>query len=412
MALLESILAQHAEEAAFLWHRRTAACRAPHYRLKDLTYVDQRVEAHLDGLRIAGEEAWEACEEIWTLEDAGEVFAAGVLAWEEGDADRIETVVAAATAGPLAARGAASALGWLAPHEAGKHLWPLLKDEDPNRRWLGLAAAAAHRIDPGAELHAALQSDDPRLAARACRAAGELGRTDLLPHLQTYFLADDEALRFWSCWSGTLLGDRTAVTVLRAFAPSPAYGDRAVELAIRRMPEALAQGWLADLASEPALVRAAISGLGAFGDPAAIALLVELMDVPELARVAGEAFCLITGVDLVASGLGGAKPGDFEAGPTDDPQDENVAMDPDENLPWPSGGKTEAWWAANRGAFPSGVRHLLGSPITEESLRAALRAGYQRQRAHAALELALLRTGKPLFESRAPGVRQRQELAA
>jgi len=57
------------------------------------------------------------------------------------------------------------------------------------------------------------------------------------------------------------------------------------------------------------------------------------MTIPELARVAGEAFTMITGVDIAYEDLEGAWPEGFVAGPTEDPEDENVAMDPDEDLP-------------------------------------------------------------------------------
>src|SRR2546430_15909749 len=54
MAITE-IVEQHAEEAAILWAQRDKAVLAPNYSLKDLARLDERVEAHLDGLRVAGE---------------------------------------------------------------------------------------------------------------------------------------------------------------------------------------------------------------------------------------------------------------------------------------------------------------------------------------------------------------------
>jgi RecJ-like exonuclease len=36
IAVIESIVEQHAEEEAFLWLLRDAAVQAPHYSLKDL----------------------------------------------------------------------------------------------------------------------------------------------------------------------------------------------------------------------------------------------------------------------------------------------------------------------------------------------------------------------------------------
>ena len=44
--------------------------------------------------------------------------------------------------------------------------------------------------------------------------------------------------------------------------------------------------------------------------------------------------------------------------------------------------------------------------MTPDSLRDVLKNGYQRQRAAAALELAIREPGKPLYEVRAPGFRQ------
>jgi hypothetical protein len=48
----------------------------------------------------------------------------------------------------------------------------------------------------------------------------------------------------------------------------------------------------------------------------------------------------------------------------------------------------------------------MGKPISIDWLEQVLRIGYQRPRAAAALELAILRPGQPLFEVRAPGFRQ------
>ena len=51
--------------------------------------------------------------------------------------------------------------------------------------------------------------------------------------------------------------------------------------------------------------------------------------------------------------------------------------------------------------------HLCGKVIAPEHLKTVLREGYQRQRAAAALELAIYRPREPLFEVRAPGWKQR-----
>ena len=79
--ILTEIVSQHAEEAAFLWLLRSNATRQPHYALKDLAKLDDRVEAHLDGLRVAGEGGWDLCKAALGNEENGEVFAASVMAF-------------------------------------------------------------------------------------------------------------------------------------------------------------------------------------------------------------------------------------------------------------------------------------------------------------------------------------------
>ena len=138
--------------------------------------------------------------------------------------------------------------------------------------------------------------------------------------------------------------------------------------------------WIRRLVKQLDRNRTAIVAAGAFADPEGIPLLLDQMKDPELARVAGEAFCLVTGADLRRDKLRAEKPEGLESGPTDNPEDENVAMDPDENLDWPDPELVRRSWADRQGSFAKGTRYLLGRPITPESLRLVLKEGYQRQR--------------------------------
>jgi uncharacterized protein (TIGR02270 family) len=184
-----------------------------------------------------------------------------------------------------------------------------------------------------------------------------------------------------------------------------------MKIALRRMHLAAAYAWQQTLARNPDTMRVAIIGAGVIGDPVSIPWLIEQMTIPALARVAGEAFTMIIGVDIAYEDLEGEWPEGFEAGPTEDPEDENVAMDPDEDLPWPKPDAIHIWWKHHQGQFRSGTRYLLGKPMSRDWLQDVLRNGRQRQRAAAALELAIQQPGQPLFEVRAPGFRQQQLLS-
>jgi len=119
---------------------------------------------------------------------------------------------------------------------------------------------------------------------------------------------------------------------------------------------------------------------------------------------------MITGVDPAFEDLDGEQPEDFEAGPTENPEDENVEMDPDEDLPWPNIELVQDWWGKNKVRFRDGTRHLVGQPIVEPNLQQVLHNGCQRQRAAAALGLAINKPGKPLFEICTPRFRQERIL--
>lgn len=406
--VVQEVVDQHAEEAAFLWLLRDGAVRAPHYLLADLVRLDNRIEAHLDGLRIAGEPGWEICARAMADGDAGEVFAAAVLAFESGIDARIQAVLNASLANPLKTRGLVSALGWLPLNEVEGLIKKLLDNNTSAVKRLGIAAAAVHRWHPGQPLNDALAASDLALKARALRAAGELGLIDYRSSLRRYLSADDAHCRFWAAWSATLLAqDDEALAVLQTIARTPSpLQERAVQLVVRRMQSSSAGEWLAFLAERGECRRAAVLGFGALGLPEVVPWLIEQMKVPLLARVAGEAVSMITGVHIAYDKLEGEPPEGFESGPTENPEDENVTLDPDENLAWPKAEAVEKWWSDRQDAFVKGKRYLVGKPVTLDWLHEVLQSGYQRQRAAAALELAIQQPGQPLFEVRSPGFRQ------
>jgi len=411
--VVAEIAGQFAEEAAILWVVRDAAVRAPHFSLSNLADLDGRLEAQLDGLRIAGIAGWRCCRKGLAEPEGGEVFAAAVLACRRGDTTRIGRVLEVAVGSAGNARGFASALGWLPPGRTEGTIKTLLKAESLALRRIGLAAAAILRKNPGsAVLETAFASDEPLLKARALRAVGELGLVDYHIAARSNLKAKDPNVRFWAAWSNALLsGHRDAVAYLQSVAESGgSQAEAAAQMAMRRLAPNDARLWLKRLVRDLGKKRFAVIAAGALADPEAIPFLIDQMKVPELARTAGEAFSRITGAYIAREHLGGKKPEGFGAGPTENPEDEDVSVDIDLNLAWPDPALIQKWWGDRQGNFARGTRYLLGRPITPESLRLALKEGFQRQRAAAALELAILKPGRPLFEVRAPGFRQQAML--
>jgi len=409
--IIEEIVSQHAEEAAFLWLLRDNAVRAPHYNLKDLADLEERVEAHLDGLRVAGEEAWPFCEEGLKQQEVGEVFAAGYIALDSVQKDWLAPVLEVVVEVPETSRGLISALGWVNREKLQGQVVAWLKADRPLFRQIGLGTCGVQRVDCGANLARAIEDDDPGVRSRALRSVGEIRRRNLLPAVLPHLDDSEEACRIQAAWSATLLGEPRGLDALRQFVDSSGpYRQQSAGLALRAMDAASAMQWVRELSQQPDLIRLVVQATGIIGDPVSIPWLIEKMKQPELARVAGEAFSLITGVDLAYDDLEGDWPEGFEAGPTENAEDEDVALDADEDLPWPKPDLIAQWWSDEQARFPKGQRLLCGQPISPETCLDVLKNGFQRQRRAAALELALLSPNEPLFNTSAPAKRQMRML--
>lgn len=399
--MLERIVEQHALDAAFLWTRRDEACCAPHYRLSDLRGLDRRLEAHVDGLRVAGGQGWETCHAALDSEDPGTLFVAAVVAIERGDLRTIAYLLDYVEGNGALRRGLVSALGWVEKATFLALFEELLSPKAPAvLRELALGGCSAHRHDPGDALTMALSDQDASLRARALRTAGQLGRSDLLDVLEREAQSDDSTCAFWATWSTTLLGGRDGAGRLRHFADGP-FGVPAAELALGHLSPDAAEEWLGHLRRNA--TRTALLVCPVRGNAGDVAWLIECMEEPEHARLAADAFRTITGI-AIQGGLE-AQPPEHRFGPTEDPDDDEVGGDPDLHLPWPNTDALRGLWRERSAEVDSHARLLWGRPA-QETLRQAMQDGTQRERWRLAQEQAIAAPTTPLPETRAPGFRQ------
>ena len=161
------------------------------------------------------------------------------------------------------------------------------------------------------------------------------------------------------------------------------------------MPDYVADAWIDQLLHHPGQPRQGIKAIAANGRIHAVPRLITLMQDDTLACVAGEAFSLLTGIDLTQQQLSRARP------PLDeDPGDIDSALE-DAELPWPDVDKVAARWQQQATDFETTQRYIMGQTITAAHLNDIIASGYQRQRHAAALELALLEPLSPLSNTRA-----------
>jgi len=411
-ATLLRVVEQHLEDVVVLHANRELLLSTAPARLLNLLRIDERLAAHLDGLSIARDQGWHLCEAALEVPSRGAVFAATVRVIGDKRRDRLDRLFVLAQADPAACAGLSAAFGWVDPRELRGLVTEFLASAQSFPRLISVVASAMHRVDPGLAAWRLFEDTNPLVRARAFRTAGELGKREMVPALTRSIADDDLNAQFWAAWSAVLLGDRSAaLEFLKATAPNPAVSSRGWQLVLQTLPVEDAHERLKAIAQDAGRIRALIKGTGLCGDPTYVPWLIDQMADDRLARLAGESFSMITGLDLAWLDLESKPPEGLETGPNDDPEDPNVEMDEDDGLPWPNQAKIQAWWRANGARFTGGVRHFMGVPPSRAHCIDVLKNGYQRQRIVAAYYLCLLDPGTPLFEWRAPAWRQQRELA-
>ncbi|WP_428353154.1 TIGR02270 family protein [Methyloprofundus sp.] len=406
-AVIPHIIDQHAEEAAFLWLLRNNAVSAPHYGLDDLAKLDDRIDAHLDGLRISGDYGWQVCRENLQIKESGEVFAAAILAMEGQSEERINLVYDIVEQAPETVNGLISAFGWVEKYNLQGKVNGLLISSNPFWRQVGISACAIHRVDPAKFLEQAIFDENLSLRARSLKAVGELGRVDLKTALLEQLNHENEQIRFWAAWSAVLVGDRGDAlrTLLLEIEANSGFCLPAMQVALPALDTQSVKKTLKVLTDNKETLRMAIIGSGISGDPVYIPWLIQQMQVAEHAKVAGEAFSHLCGVDLAYQDM--ESEGGVEYGPTEHPDDESVEMDADEDLPYPDPVIVLKWWQDNKNSFKSDVRYLYGKPANIEQCTWVLKNGTQRLRYVATVILALMQPEQVLFETCGNGKQQK-----
>ena len=105
LRIVPEVVREHVELAAFQWAQRDTLAAEDLPDTEAIAFVDGRLEANLDALRIAGAAAWPFIIDAFeTYPEKGELFVTAFHAIETRDAKRIEQAVCFARAPPGRAR--------------------------------------------------------------------------------------------------------------------------------------------------------------------------------------------------------------------------------------------------------------------------------------------------------------------
>ena len=396
------------DEAVFLSLVRSSALLSTNYLLGEIAELEERLDANLDGLRVFGDEGWKCCENNLDIKEAGEILTASLVALNPLNKRKLEKVFSIAGDDQILLNAIVSAFVWYSFEDVNNLLVELFASKEISKQYVGLCAFAEHRQPPEILFSQALKTKDERLISRAIQAVAETGMRKLYPAIVPFIESDNESIAFQACWAATRFGHKEGMEKLKSFVASPLYYEKALQYVVMQKDINNTVDIIKKLLSDENTARFGVIGLGYLGNPKTIPKIIECMKTPELARISGNAFSDITGIDLVESKMDAESPVDFDAGPTDDPEDENVDMDPDEDLPWPNVELISAWWAnpQNQANFSNADRFLLGQPVSKNQYNVVLKTGNQKQRALAANCLGAYEQDKPVFNVFAPAKRQ------
>lgn len=412
-----TLIQEHAEDAAFLWTRRAGAVRSSKYKLRDLARLDERIEAHLQGLVAAGEDGWAAAEKQLADGEAGEVFVAICLACLVGRPKWLELALEGGRSEPRWPRAVASAMGWVSWTSAARPARMLVEGGGEQERLAGLGAYRVHRQDPGHMLLKLLDDPAPRVRAMSARLVGELGLAANIGALRVLLSDSTTGVRLAAAWSLARLGaaPQNAAALLLTWGQDACKA--AVDMAARCMSREEVLFLVRELRTRAKPWLSFVAAAAA-GWPDLVEDLIVSMTDDRLARAAGAAFCQITGADLEYLDLTREpsaeeeEEGDRSGNPADDfaaflPP---VPLDLRDDLPLPDPQLVSKWWRKCRGSWNTRERYLAGRPIERTGLREALQDGTQPQRRAAALELGMKNPTADLYSTSRPGFGQAREL--
>jgi uncharacterized protein (TIGR02270 family) len=403
-------LVEHAELAGLLFTMREALVGAVHVDLQGLVRLDERIDAQLDGLRLAAEEGYAVAREGLRAGRAGSFFVLTVLSVELRHDDHASQLAAAAEVNPTARREFSAGLDWVPRRRIEPWARAFLTGSARADRAAALFALGAHRLplDTMTGVIDDMRGDAlPHRRALVYRALGDAGGEVNSATIGAGLADPSPEVRLEALWAAMRKAPThpNADAFFAAAAEAPDLAPRALTLAAHA--RSAGSAWPAPLPSAEPWARAEILAIAAAGWPRLLPRLLPHSRVAATARWAAWAYAAVTGCDLLGEGLARKIPPPPGAGPNDDPRSSRVDVPPEHHVPWPSAESIDAhcqrWVATAEG----GARYARGKPITREEMQAILASGAQPQRALAALELALLEPNAPLFSTTAPGFRQR-----
>lgn len=353
------ILEEHLSELDFLWEQRERFVLSPEWTLKELSKLEERAEAHWDGLRIGAGHSVDIARPLLTADETGAATAATfvLMSFDLPDLDR-EVLQALKTAPPKSRNGVRIGLRHSDAKRIEAELSDIASSAAPAVRAAALDVLAFHRLPPAKSIADLFRDPDLSVRRVVYGAVGRFGGPWGVDPLWDGLESDAPANRVAALRASARLGlpglDATCrEAATRSQNPIP---EALTFLGVVGNPKELPT--LQNAITRLGLAGAALAGIGKLGSIAAIPALLEAMGDAKLTHGAGRAFVRITG----ATNIEAAAPIPPPEGLSEDEIDLL-----DTSLP-PDPAKARAWWEKEKGRFSIEGRWQSGHEVSKTPL--------------------------------------------
>jgi uncharacterized protein (TIGR02270 family) len=411
---LRGLVEESFEEAAFLWKRWNADLESLTRNLEAVwSWSEDRLHGALDGVRVGGAQMLPLAASALSGTDLSQAVVAAHLLAAPGPSDASELLITAlrAASGPRLR----ALMQGIAPAELDGSFAPVaraLAAQGPEHAAALCRLKAFHRSRLGAEVGTAFDSGIASVQAETLRALALSGEDAQLRYVEVGLESEHPGVRQAAIETGI----RRRLERAWQCACDLAHRRSAESASLLRLLALLGspdeQQSVVEALREPALRQVGVFALGYIGTPQAAEICLSAMRDPALARWAAEAYCAITGAELARDHLSAAEP-DTDGLPPLAQDDLDASLVPRQSDLWPTpdADAVHRHWSGIKARYTSGVRHLLGRPVSLDTLAWALEHGPMLRRSDLALELHARTAGQYDVETRAFTRVQRQMLA-
>ncbi len=313
--VIKPLIQQHARDAVFYWQQINITCFSPLVTSQKRRHFHRQMNAHLDGLRAAGSEGWNAAfNNYLRWKSEGEAFVCWLLALGENNSLHIDALQKMALNNlESSLRGMTEAIIWLPKNQAITvlTLWrqEALLDEHKLEAWLRAAGLAG--IVPDETLSPILAHINPRIRSACCELVGKLRldsyQTDIIALLSDDIASVREKATLALAWLTPQIDIVDEMYSLMSFHLQHAPSRGLEALIVKRKLEYMAritglclnqgdhrlEAILAELPERLGIIMMAYHG-----NPIHLPLLYKAMDNENTARLAFWAIGFISGLDM------------------------------------------------------------------------------------------------------------------